>query len=78
MSDILTAAIVDPEVLTRQARDAGLILQRTNPLNAEAPMSALNGAEVCLEIRATPGHTPESISVEIYEHRDDPVPYRVG
>ena len=46
MSDILTAAIVDPEVLTRQARDAGLILQRANPLNAEAPMSALNGAEI--------------------------------
>src|SRR6201990_2251077 len=26
--------------------------------------------EVQLEIRATPGHTPESISVVIYEHRD--------
>jgi DMSO/TMAO reductase YedYZ molybdopterin-dependent catalytic subunit len=46
MSDILTAAIVDHEVLTRQARDAGLILQQANPLNAEAPMSALNGAEI--------------------------------
>ena len=46
MSDIATAAIVDPEVLTRQARDAGLIVQRANPLNAEAPMSALNGAEI--------------------------------
>ncbi|MDQ4118477.1 MAG: rhodanese-like domain-containing protein [Actinomycetota bacterium] len=33
--------------------------------------------EVRLEIRATPGHTPESISVVVYEHRDDPVPYGV-
>jgi glyoxylase-like metal-dependent hydrolase (beta-lactamase superfamily II)/rhodanese-related sulfurtransferase len=33
--------------------------------------------EVTLEIRATPGHTPESICVVIYQHPDDAVPYGV-
>jgi hydroxyacylglutathione hydrolase len=33
--------------------------------------------EVTLEVRATPGHTPESISIVVYEHGDDEVPYGV-
>lgn len=33
--------------------------------------------EVTLEIRATPGHTPESISIVVYEHDGDDVPYGV-
>ncbi|HET7522756.1 MAG TPA: MBL fold metallo-hydrolase, partial [Acidimicrobiales bacterium] len=33
--------------------------------------------DVWLEILATPGHTPESICVVVYEHRDDRVPYGV-
>lgn len=33
--------------------------------------------DVVLEIMATPGHTPESISVLVYEHADDAVPYGV-
>jgi hydroxyacylglutathione hydrolase len=33
--------------------------------------------EVVLEIRATPGHTPESISVVVYEHADDTEPFAV-
>jgi glyoxylase-like metal-dependent hydrolase (beta-lactamase superfamily II)/rhodanese-related sulfurtransferase len=33
--------------------------------------------DVSLEIRATPGHTPESICVVVYEHAGDPVPYGV-
>lgn len=33
--------------------------------------------EVTLEILATPGHTPESICIVIYEHADDEVPYGV-
>ena len=33
--------------------------------------------EVSLEIRATPGHTPESICVVVYEHSADRVPYGV-
>jgi uncharacterized membrane protein YfcA/glyoxylase-like metal-dependent hydrolase (beta-lactamase superfamily II)/rhodanese-related sulfurtransferase len=33
--------------------------------------------DVVLEVRETPGHTPESISVLVYEHADDTVPYGV-
>ncbi|MFC9288736.1 rhodanese-like domain-containing protein [Streptomyces sp. NPDC057052] len=33
--------------------------------------------DVALEIMETPGHTPESISVVVYEHADDGVPYGV-
>jgi rhodanese-related sulfurtransferase/glyoxylase-like metal-dependent hydrolase (beta-lactamase superfamily II) len=37
----------------------------------------LSLGDVTLEVLATPGHTPESICVVIYEHADDPVPYGV-
>jgi hydroxyacylglutathione hydrolase len=33
--------------------------------------------EVVLEFRETPGHTPESISVVVWEHEGDPEPYGV-
>ncbi len=33
--------------------------------------------EVQLEIRHTPGHTPESISIVVWEHADDDTPYGV-
>ena len=33
--------------------------------------------DVSLEILATPGHTPESICIVVYEHADDPTPYGV-
>ncbi|MFF0274011.1 rhodanese-like domain-containing protein [Streptomyces sp. NPDC004330] len=33
--------------------------------------------DVVLEIMETPGHTPESISVLVYEHAEDTVPYGV-
>src|SRR5664280_330356 len=33
--------------------------------------------DVTLEFRHTPGHTPESLSVVVYEHADDQVPYGV-
>lgn len=33
--------------------------------------------DVTLEFRHTPGHTPESMSVLVYEHADDPTPYGV-
>jgi hydroxyacylglutathione hydrolase len=33
--------------------------------------------EVTLEFRHTPGHTPESLSVVVYEHADDETPYGV-
>lgn len=37
----------------------------------------LSLGEVTLEVLATPGHTPESICVVVYEHADDEVPYGV-
>jgi hydroxyacylglutathione hydrolase len=33
--------------------------------------------EVALEIRHTPGHTPESVSIVVFEHANDKVPYGV-
>jgi hydroxyacylglutathione hydrolase len=33
--------------------------------------------DVEIEVRATPGHTPESISLVVYEHAGDRVPYAV-
>ena len=33
--------------------------------------------DVTVEIMTTPGHTPESISVIVYEHADDELPYGV-
>lgn len=33
--------------------------------------------EVTLEFRHTPGHTPESMSIVVYEHADDEVPHGV-
>jgi len=33
--------------------------------------------DVSLEIRHTPGHTPESISIVVYEHAHDTIPYGV-
>ncbi|GAA2538242.1 MBL fold metallo-hydrolase [Mycolicibacterium diernhoferi] len=33
--------------------------------------------EVTLEFRHTPGHTPESMSIVVYEHADDAAPYGV-
>jgi len=33
--------------------------------------------DVTLEFRHTPGHTPESLSIVVYEHADDAVPYGV-
>lgn len=33
--------------------------------------------EVVLEFRHTPGHTPESLSIVVWEHADDEIPYGV-
>jgi glyoxylase-like metal-dependent hydrolase (beta-lactamase superfamily II) len=33
--------------------------------------------QVQIEVRATPGHTPESVSLVVYEHPDDRIPYGV-
>jgi hydroxyacylglutathione hydrolase len=47
------------------------------PIEALHDGQRLDLGEVALEIRATPGHTPESISIVVYEHRDDGAPYGV-
>jgi glyoxylase-like metal-dependent hydrolase (beta-lactamase superfamily II)/rhodanese-related sulfurtransferase len=53
------------------------------PAQADFPITTLNDGEAIDlgEVRivawATPGHTPESISLVVYEHADDAVPYGV-
>lgn len=47
------------------------------PIEPLAHGQRLELGEVWLEVRATPGHTPESISVLVYEHRGDSSPYGV-
>jgi len=37
----------------------------------------LSLGQVVLEFRATPGHTPESVSIVVWEHQDAAVPYGV-
>jgi hydroxyacylglutathione hydrolase len=47
------------------------------PIRALADGERISLGEVTLQIMATPGHTPESISVLVHEHADDAVPYGV-
>ena len=47
------------------------------PVEFLTDRQCLDLGQVRLEIRATPGHTPESISIVVYEHRDDATPYGV-
>jgi glyoxylase-like metal-dependent hydrolase (beta-lactamase superfamily II)/rhodanese-related sulfurtransferase len=47
------------------------------PVELLADGQRLSLGEVTLEILATPGHTPESICVVVYERADDEVPYGV-
>jgi glyoxylase-like metal-dependent hydrolase (beta-lactamase superfamily II)/rhodanese-related sulfurtransferase len=47
------------------------------PFEPLAEGQRLSLGEVTLEILATPGHTPESISIVVYEHAHDEIPYGV-
>ena len=47
------------------------------PIERLADGDTLLLGDVTLRVFATPGHTPESISVVVYEHRDDHIPYGV-
>jgi hydroxyacylglutathione hydrolase len=47
------------------------------PIETLADGQRLELGEVSLEVRATPGHTPESISLVVYEQAGDEVPYGV-
>ncbi len=47
------------------------------PVELLGDRQRLSLGEVTLEILATPGHTPESICIVVYEHPDDSIPYGV-
>jgi glyoxylase-like metal-dependent hydrolase (beta-lactamase superfamily II)/rhodanese-related sulfurtransferase len=47
------------------------------PIEKLAHRQRLSLGDVELEIRSTPGHTPESISIVVYEHAGDAIPYGV-
>ncbi|MFG1799467.1 rhodanese-like domain-containing protein [Micromonospora carbonacea] len=47
------------------------------PIRKLADGERISLGDVTLEIMETPGHTPESISVLVYEHAADPVPHGV-
>ncbi|MGW4395941.1 MBL fold metallo-hydrolase [Amycolatopsis nivea] len=47
------------------------------PINRLADGDVISLGDVTLKILETPGHTPESISVLVYEHAHDEVPYGV-
>jgi Zn-dependent hydrolases, including glyoxylases len=47
------------------------------PIRRVADGERIALGDVVLEFLSTPGHTPESISVVVWEHADDPVPYGV-
>jgi glyoxylase-like metal-dependent hydrolase (beta-lactamase superfamily II)/rhodanese-related sulfurtransferase len=65
------------------AAATGALICYSEDADVEFPVVSLQDGqrislgEVTLEILATPGHTPESICVVVYEHLDDEVPYGV-
>jgi len=65
------------------AEATGAAISYGSPARAEFPIEPLTHGqqldlgEVVLEVRHTPGHTPESISVVVWEHADDTVPWGV-
>jgi hydroxyacylglutathione hydrolase len=65
------------------AAATGAIISYGNAARAEFPIDPMADGQrlelgsVVLEIRHTPGHTPESISVVVWEHADDAQPWAV-
>jgi glyoxylase-like metal-dependent hydrolase (beta-lactamase superfamily II)/rhodanese-related sulfurtransferase len=65
------------------AEATGAVISYGSRARAEFPIDPLAHdqrielGEVVLDIRHTPGHTPESISVIVWEHADDPAPWGV-
>lgn len=65
------------------AAATGAVISYGKDARVEFPVEPLHDGqrislgEVTFEILTTPGHTPESISVVVYEHPDDEVPYGV-
>lgn len=67
------AAAVDATISYGQAA-AGRV---EYPVELLADGQRLSLGDVELEVRATPGHTPESISIVVWEHAGDDVPFGV-
>ena len=65
------------------AEATGAVISYGTEARAEFPIEPLAHGqrlelgEVVLEVRHTPGHTPESISVVVWEHADDAEPWGV-
>jgi len=65
------------------AAATGAVISYGEGADVEFPVELLRDGqrialgEVTLEILATPGHTPESICIVVYEHPDDDLPYGV-
>ena len=65
------------------AAQTGAVISYGAGADVEFPIEPLDDGQrlslgdVTLEILATPGHTPESICIVVYEHADDAVPYGV-
>src|ERR1700761_2009819 len=65
------------------AAATGAVISYGKHARVEFPIEKLDDGQrislgdVTLEILATPGHTPESICIVVYEHPDDEVPYGV-
>ncbi len=65
------------------AAATGAIISYGEGADVEFPIEPLRDGqrislgEVTLEILATPGHTPESICIVVYQHPDDHMPYAV-
>ncbi|MEJ7585238.1 MAG: molybdopterin-dependent oxidoreductase [Acidimicrobiales bacterium] len=65
------------------AEQTGAVISYGDAADVEFPIERLHDGqrlslgEVTLEVLATPGHTPESICIVVYEHPEDSVPYGV-
>ena len=65
------------------AAATGAVISYSDEARADFPIDGLAHAQrlslgdVTLEIRHTPGHTPESISIVVWEHADDREPWAV-
>jgi DMSO/TMAO reductase YedYZ molybdopterin-dependent catalytic subunit/glyoxylase-like metal-dependent hydrolase (beta-lactamase superfamily II) len=65
------------------AAETGAVISYGEGAEVEFPIEPLHDGQrlvlgdVTLEILATPGHTPESICIVVYEHADDVTPYGV-
>jgi hydroxyacylglutathione hydrolase len=65
------------------AHASGAVISYGEGAEADFPVDALTDGQrlvlgdVVLEVRATPGHTPESISIVILEHAEDSAPWGV-